>query len=196
MKWQQVFACYNYQGNTGIGKLRYCPICGTECELQPENDRLRPACPKCGFIQYRNPSPAVSVLIVDDGKILLGKRAGWNFEGGKWCFPCGYIEYDEDFLTAGRREVREETGLDVAITGIINVTHNFFNEGLHTLVVVLAARVTGGTLQPNDDLTELRWFGPDEPLPELAFESDRMIIDYFRQGKLTRYIDIQSQTSR
>jgi len=192
MKWQQVFATYNYHGNTGIGKLRYCPACGTECLLQSENERLRPVCPKCGLVQYRNPSPAVSVFIVDDGKILLGKRADWNFEGEKWCFPCGYIEFDEDFLTAGCREVREETGLEVKITGIINVTHNFFNEGLHTLVIVLAARVIGGELQPNDDLTELRWFGPDESLPELAFEADRMIVEHYRQGKLRKYIDIQS----
>lgn len=190
MKWQQVFASYNYHGNTGIEKLRYCPACGTECVLQPESDRLRPVCPKCGLVQYRNPSPAVSVLIIDGGKILLGKRADWNFEGEKWCLPCGFIEFDEDFLTAGCREVREETGLEVAITGIINVAHNFFNEGLHTLVVVLAAQVRGGVLQPNDDLTELRWFGPDEQLPDLAFEADRILIDYYRQGKLTRFIDV------
>lgn len=184
MKLKQIFAEYSYSGNDGIGHLKYCPSCGTACEIKNEGDRQRSVCPKCGFVNYRNPSPAVSVLIHDDSKVLLGKRAGWNFQGEKWCLPCGFIEFDEDYLTAGRREVKEETGLDVEIDGIINVTHNFFHPGLHTLVVVLAAHRIGGELTPNDDIVEVRWCDANQELPNLAFAADRMLITCFFEKHL------------
>lgn len=184
MKSKQVFVEYPYHGNSGSEHLKFCPVCGTACEFKNEGDRVRPICPKCGFVQYRNPSPAVSVLIVEAGKVLLGKRADWNFQGGKWCLPCGFIEFDEDYISAGRREVKEETGLEVEIDGIINVTHNFFNPALHTLVIVLSAHIVGGELAPNDDIVELAWFNPGETLPDLAFEADRSITRRFAEEKL------------
>lgn len=184
MNSRQIFAEYPFSESNGIEHLKYCPSCGNLCELKNESDRMRPICPKCGFIHYRNPSPAVSVLIANEGKVLLGRRAAWNFQGGKWCLPCGFIEFNEDFITAGRREVKEETGLDIKIDGIINVAHNFFNPDLHTLVVVLSAHIIGGELKSNDDIVELAWFNPEEALPELAFEADRSIIKRFSDERL------------
>lgn len=185
MSSKQVFVEYPYEGQQGIDRLKFCPVCGAACQLRAESDRVRPICPKCGFVQYRNPNPAVSVLIVVDGKVLLGKRADWNHQGGKWCLPCGFIEFDEDYLTAGRREVKEETGLEVEIDGIINVTHNFFNPSLHNIVVVLMAHIVGGELAPNDDIVALEWFDPAEPLPELAFNADQSIIKRLVEEDLT-----------
>jgi 8-oxo-dGTP diphosphatase len=42
-----------------------------------------------------------------------------------WCLPCGYIEFHEDYLTAARREVKEETGLEVEITALLSVASYF-----------------------------------------------------------------------
>jgi hypothetical protein len=55
---------------------------------------------------------------------------------------------------------------------------NFLKPGLHTLVVVLRARIIGGDFQPGDDLTELGWYPQAGPFPEMAFEADRSIIEY------------------
>jgi 8-oxo-dGTP diphosphatase len=143
----------------------------------------RPACAKCGFVQFRNPIPGVVVLIERDGQVLLGKRAG-GFGKGRWGLPQGYIEFDEDFLSAAIREVKEETGLDVEIRSIINVVSNLLSPGLHTLAIVLLAAVVAGEPCACDDLETLEWVPLAGPLPEMAFEADEHIIERYRQTKL------------
>jgi ADP-ribose pyrophosphatase YjhB (NUDIX family) len=179
---RQIFASYEYGDSFGHDGMRYCPSCGNRLDRRPEGKVERPFCAKCGFVLYRNPAPAVSVLIPDDGRVLLGKRAAGSFAAGKWCLPCGYIEYNEDFLSAAVREVREETGLLVSPYAIASVNSNFLSRSIHSLVVVLLARVEGGAEQPGDDIARLGWFVPDS-LPELAFEADAHIIErYFAGG--------------
>jgi ADP-ribose pyrophosphatase YjhB (NUDIX family) len=119
------------------------------------------------------------VLIEQQGTVLLGRRRG-GFGAGKWGLPQGYVEYDEDYLTAAIREVKEETGLDVEIRSIINVVSNLLSPGLHTLAIVLRAGVVGGELRAGDDLESLEWVPLSEPLPEMAFEADEMIIERYR----------------
>ena len=133
------------------------------------------------FVQFRNPSPGVVVLIEKDGQVLLGRRSG-NYGAKKWGLPQGFIEFDEDFLTAAIREVKEEAGLDVEIRSIISVVSNFLSPRLHTLAIVLLARVVGGELCAADDLEAVAWFslcqfspgtgplifGQDGPFAEVA----------------------------
>jgi 8-oxo-dGTP pyrophosphatase MutT (NUDIX family) len=180
---KHVFAAYDYSSSDGNANLRFCSKCGAECIRKESDGRIRPLCPVCGFVHYKNPGPGVSVLIAQDGRVLLGKRASGNYGAGRWCLPCGYIEYDEDFLTAGVREVEEETGLRVKIKSIINVTANFLAPGIHSLVIVLLGEVTGGSLKPGDDIDSLGWFDSME-LPELAFASDRYIIERYHESEI------------
>jgi 8-oxo-dGTP diphosphatase len=133
---------------------------------------------------YRNPSPGVVALIISDEMILLGKRAQNVFRGGKWSLPGGFIEFEEDFLSAAHREIREETGLSIKIVSILSVVSNFFSPKLHTLVVVLLAKKFRGTLQPGDDMVELKWFPLSGPFPPMAFEADEHIITRYHRTKL------------
>ena len=142
--------------------------------------RLRPTCPECGHVQYRNPSVGVCVMIVRDGKILLGRRSGRLFKG-KWALPGGFMEFDEDFLTATRREAKEETGLDVEITSILNVATNYLTRDLHTLSIVCVASPVGGDEAPDDDISELRWVDMEGPFPPMAYEADEHIIRRYRE---------------
>jgi ADP-ribose pyrophosphatase YjhB (NUDIX family) len=130
-------------------------------------------------VQFRNPLPGVVIVIQQDGAVLLGRRTG-GFGAGNWGLPQGYVEYDEDYLTAAIREVKEETGLDVEIRAIINVVSNLLSPGLQTLAIVLRAGVVGGDLRAGDDLERLEWFPLSGPLPEMAFEADTMIIERVR----------------
>jgi ADP-ribose pyrophosphatase YjhB (NUDIX family) len=93
------------------------------------------------------------------------------------------VEYDEDFLMAAVREVEEETGLTVQIESILSVSSNFLAPHVHTVVTVLLGRPAGGALLAGDDADQVDWFSAKEPLPDLAFEADRHIIErYFATG--------------
>src|SRR5262249_767660 len=113
---RQVFRAYEAADADTDGGPLHCARCGLTCRPRRDGERTRPACPGCGWVAYRNPAPGVAVLVTEGDRVLLGRRAGRTRGGGLWELPSGFVEFDEDFLSAGRREVREETGLEVEIT--------------------------------------------------------------------------------
>lgn len=185
MESRQVFEAYKPR-NDGIDPTHaFCGVCGTRNEVREADNRRRAVCPACGFVAFRNPVASVSVLIVGaDGRFLLCRRAADAVDGGKWCLPCGFIEYDEDFLSAARREAKEETGLDIEVTSVIGAASMFHTPERHDMAVVLLARPVGGELAPSDDVDDVRWFSFDERLPELAFEADAHVIARFREDPI------------
>ncbi len=176
---KNVWESYEWQNNNGLQNLKFCPVCGTKCIQEIQGARSRPTCPSCGFVHYKNPYPGVVVIIENKGNILLGKRAEGSYQVGKWCLPGGFIEFDEDFLSAAIREVKEETDLDIEVKSILNVSSIFHSTELHTLVVTLAAKVVGGIPIPGDDLDELQWFPINGQLPEMAFSADAYILERY-----------------
>lgn len=138
-------------------------------------------CPACGFVRWANSLPAVAALVLDgEGRLLLGRRA-FEPDAGKWDTIGGFLEEDEDALEGLRREVREETGLEVAVgdfVGAFSDTYGNADDAPTALNLVFEARVVGGEPQPADDVTELAWFAPDA-LPadgELAFRWMRVAL--------------------
>jgi 8-oxo-dGTP diphosphatase len=184
MKTKQIFQAYNRQENRAVDPLRYCPRCGARGDVISSGGHNSLRCPRCGFVLYQNPSPGVVVLIVDHDMILLGKRDKKVFMGEKWGLPGGFIELDEDFLSAAHREVMEETGLSIKIISIISVVSNFLSPGLHTLVIVLLAEKISGTLRPGNDMVRLKWFPLSGPFPAMAFEADEHIINRYYKTKI------------
>ena len=184
MQAKQVFSLYDWSGNRGTGSLNYCPRCGSKCSVKEAAGRERPVCPECGFVHYANPLPGVDVLIERSGAVLLGRRAPGSIQEGRWCLPCGFMEFDEDFLTAARREVKEETGLEVVLRSILTVVTNYIAPDLHTLVVVFLARPVGGTLRAGDDIDAVEWFPLAGPFPEMAFTGQRHIIERYDSTRL------------
>lgn len=184
MKPKQIFRTYE-AGAKVPDTRRFCIRCGEEYPSEA-GDAPGAVCGKCGHVHYRNPAPAVSVLVNDSGRVLLCRRRAGRFQGGEWCLPCGYIEYHEDYLAAAVREVKEETGVDVRIKAIVSVCSNFFTPDLHTLVVVLLAEPVGGTaLSPGDDENDaLQWFTVADGLPDMAFEADDHIIKRYFATRL------------
>ncbi|UPK00873.1 NUDIX hydrolase [Bradyrhizobium sp. 170] len=184
MQARQVFSAY-LRGPAEEHPWRYCPSCSKPLErCEDPESAMRCVDPSCRSIHFRNPVPIVAIMVVSGNRVLLCKRRAGTLNEGEWCLPCGYIEFDEDFLTAGRREVKEETGLDVAITSILSVASNFLRSDLHTLAVALLATPTGGLMQAGSDVDDVAWFTVGDPLPKLAFSADSHMIERYFATRL------------
>ncbi|MFW6115212.1 MAG: NUDIX domain-containing protein [Thermodesulfobacteriota bacterium] len=184
MEFRQVFKDYPQQAQRPIESYRFCPRCGGPLDLPSAGNPGRHQCSQCGYVLYRNPAPGIVVLLIDADKVLLGKRAGRVYRGGAWSLPGGFIEFDEDFLSAAHREIMEETGLLMRIQSLFTVVSNFLEPDLHTLVIVLSAVVIGGRLSPGDDMVELEWWPLSGPLPDMAFPADAHVIESYHKTKM------------
>jgi len=143
---------------------KYCPRCAAALAGDP--GRLE--CASCGFVAYGNSVPGAEAIVFDDdGRILLGRR---RFEprAGYWDLPGGFLHEGEEPLAGLRREIREETGLEVEPLRFLGLWNEPY-DGRIVLCLTWVVRARGDA-RPADDLDELRWFGADElPWEELAF---------------------------
>lgn len=159
----------------------YCPVCGAAMQQKLRNGRQRPVCPACGHVVYFDPKVAVVAFIEQAGQVLLVQRA-IDPGRGRWALPAGFVDHDETPEDAALREVREETGLQARITGLLDVFPKR-DEGLADIVIAYAAAITGGQLCAADDAADARWFGP-ETVPELVFYPSITLVGRWRAGRL------------
>ncbi len=159
---------------------KYCPYCANALILEERGGKIRPVCKRCGFTQYLNPTVGVAVIIMEGEKILLGKR-NRDPGKGKWCIPCGHVEWGEDVKEAAIREFREETGLKVKLLSVFDVLSNFHNPEHLTVGVWFMGEVIEGELCAGDDLDDVGFFSIFDLKVELAFPTDKVIIDRLRE---------------
>lgn len=153
---------------------RFCPQCGTPLDAQTVFGKLRAVCPACGFVHFSDPKVAAGVLVEQDGKVLLVRRIN-EPQQGMWSFPAGFIDAYENPVEAARRECLEETGLEVEITGLLDVIGGREHERGADIVIVYRAAITGGVLRPGDDADLAAFFDRSE-LPPLAFRATRQAL--------------------
>src|SRR5213083_1406890 len=78
-----------------------CPRCRTALARVMRGGIPRPSCPRCGFVFFANPGVGAACVIRDAaGRVLLVRRAPGQFGAGRWCFPCGFVEWGEDVPAA------------------------------------------------------------------------------------------------
>jgi ADP-ribose pyrophosphatase YjhB (NUDIX family) len=163
---------------------RFCPRCREELR----GDERRLECPACGFVAYPSSKPTASALCIDEhGRVLLVRRGVEPFEG-RWDIPGGFLNEGEHPLDGLRRELREETGLEVEPLEFVGVWIDRYggeSTAEATLNLYWTARVVGGEPEPADDVSDIRWFAPDElPEPgELAFENVPKVLSAWRVGQ-------------
>lgn len=159
-------------------RYQHCPKCGGVLSIEKTQDKNKPQCTQCSFIFYQNPAVGVAAIVIEDRKLLLGKRIGSY--SGQWCIPCGYVEWDEDVYDAAKREFYEETGLEIEISHVYTVLSNFHNPAQHTVGIWFMAKKAAGKEQAGDDLEEAAYFTYSD-IPELAFPTDRVVIEKLKE---------------
>jgi NAD+ diphosphatase len=143
----------------------FCPRCGLpmEDERRPSGPGglLRRICwgPSCGFVQHRNPTPAVGALVEHQGDIILARNAQWP--EGWYALITGYLEAKEDPRAAVIREVKEELNLDVdTVTPIGNYIFERKNE-----VMLCYHVIATGEVRLGDELADYRRYKPADLRP-------------------------------
>lgn len=170
-----------YEKLNSYDAYRFCPKCKNELIVEMvEDDKIRPHCKNCGFIYYQNPTPAAGAMILKNGRILLVKRSV-NPGKGDWCLPAGFTEWTEHPQQTAIREVREETGLDIKITGIFDIFMGMDDPRTHAILVLYLAEISGGQLRPGDDASEAHYFEFDEIPGNIAFQAHRDALALYRR---------------
>jgi ADP-ribose pyrophosphatase YjhB (NUDIX family) len=175
-----------------LASWRWCPRCRAELR----GDGARVECGACGFVAYASSKATAGALVEDGrGRLLLARRAGEPFKG-RWDIPGGFLDEGEHPLDGVRRELREETGLEIEPLEFLGIWMDRYggdSTAEATLNLYWTARVAGGEEQAADDVDDLRWFGPDDlpPSGELAFENVPLVLAAWQEHAQRERLDRQ-----
>lgn len=126
------------------------------------------------------PKIAVNAVVFNGaGEVLLAKRT----DNGFWCVPGGHVDLGETLEVACLRELYEETGLKGKVLRLVGIysdpagsLHIAQGPEWHTIRVSFLCQITGGTIRPSEETSEIAYF-PLEALPPLITDHARRVKD-------------------
>ncbi len=130
----------------------------------------------------------IGVMVMKDGKVLLGKRKGSHGEG-EYAWPGGHLEYMESFEHCAKREVREETGLEVTNVRFLRLYNLKTYAPKHYVDIGLLADWQSGVpavLEP-ERIESWKWYSLDQ-LPAPLFSTIPSYLEAYRTGR--NYFDM------
>jgi ADP-ribose pyrophosphatase YjhB (NUDIX family) len=146
---------------------QYCPQCRRPLSPTAEGD---PHCAHCDITIYKSVASAGCVFPVRDGKVLLARRAREPYKGD-YDLVGGFMKSGETPAQAAVREAKEETGLDLKITGFLGAYPDHYGpDGPPVLGLVHIGELAEGAAHAADDVSQLEWFDINH-IPERAFQS-------------------------
>lgn len=141
--------------------LAYCSGCGG-----PLGEAPPCVCGRCGAEHWDNPKPCGGAFVAHDGRLLLVQRARepWT---SHWDVPGGFCDGAEHPEAAAVRELREETGLDVRLTGLLGMWIDRYGDEttyatLNVYFHAVADDLTVSAAAAPDEIAAVRWFTPAE----------------------------------
>ncbi len=136
------------------------------------------------------------VMLLKEGKVLLGRRhidpdkADSELRGeGTWTMPGGKLEFGESFEEGAKREVKEETGIELDEVKVICVS-NDRNEHAHFVTIGLLSEKFKGNpevMEP-DEIVEWKWFDLDN-LPSPIFFPSARLADNYKKGSFYTFFE-------
>jgi len=161
--------------------MNFCPVCGAPLVSRSKYGKERPTCPHCSFIHFCDPKVAAVTLVEREGRVLLTRRA-MEPARGCWTLPGGFVDCEEDPREAAVRECREETGLEIEVTGLFDLYYGKAHIDGAAIVIVYTGRMVGGQITASDDVDAAAFFSVEE-LPEMAFASSQDILARWKSGR-------------
>ncbi len=112
------------------------------------------------------PIIGVGGVVISDGRVLLVLRGGPPLQG-RWSIPGGILEVGETLIEGVRRELAEETGIDVRVRTLIDVFERIDRDAsgkpqYHFVVLDYFCEAARGTARAGDDVTDVAWATPAE----------------------------------
>ena len=140
---------------------QFCSRCGGH--LEPETERRVKVCPRCGTANFPRISPAIIVAVIRANKLLLARAH--RHPPGLYSVIAGFIEPGETLEDCVRREVKEETGVDVKEIRYFGSQPCPFP---NSLMIAFTAKYAGGEIAiEKDEIEDAGWFKADNlpPIP-------------------------------
>ena len=106
-----------------MSAFKFCPQCANALEwitsLEDGGAKERLRCVACGYTHWNNPTPVLAAIIEYEGKVLLARNAAWP--GKMYALITGFMEAGESPEEGIRREIQEETALEVSALDLVGV---------------------------------------------------------------------------
>ena len=124
----------------------------------------------CGAIVYRRFHGNIEILLIK------------HVNSGHWSFPKGHVEGDETELETARREIKEETGLDVILdqTFLETVSYSPRRDTQKIVVYFLALARNYDFVPQEEEIAEIRWVDIVRAARMLTYENDKTIVNKAR----------------
>lgn len=167
---------------------KFCPRCATALQVEPLAGRERNACPSCQFTHWNNPLPVVAALIQVGEQIMLARNAAWPPK--MFALITGFLEAGETPEAGLRREIKEETNLEVEQANLIGV-YDFSRKN----ELILAYHVVAsGSIQLSEEIAEYRMVEPARLKPWRA-GTGLAVADWMRsRGLPFEFVDFPARS--
>ena len=152
-----------------LEKFKFCPVCGSS-HFEVNNFKSK-KCQDCGFTYYANPCSATAAFIVNDKQEMLVVRRAKEPAKGTLDLPGGFVDMGETVEQGMRREIKEETDLDIEEIQYLFSSPNVYmysGMGVHTLDMDFLVPVHGDSVavKAADDAAEALWIPITEVNPD------------------------------
>jgi 8-oxo-dGTP diphosphatase len=141
----------------------------------------------------KHPLVGVGAILLNRDRILMAQRGKEPLKGW-WSLPGGALETGESLADGVRREVREETGLEIRPLGVLEIFERIMRDSngeteYHYVLIDYVCRIVGGTLCAGDDVCRVEWVRRSELIKFQITEGTLGVIEKaFRERRKFRYL--------